>query len=81
MPTNKGQYSFFAIESQLDKIYQINNFLPKLNAIVDWETILGFSHQENRLLHYCLYDYGSDNARYRSASRAAMQPVPAAEIA
>ena len=37
MPKNKGQYSFFAIESQLDKIYQINNFLPKLNALVDWE--------------------------------------------
>jgi len=37
MPTSKGQYSFFAIESQLDKIYQINNFLPKLNALVDWE--------------------------------------------
>jgi len=36
MPTTKGQYSFFAIESQLEKMYQINDFLPKLNALVDW---------------------------------------------
>jgi len=32
-----GQYSFFDVENQLDKIYQINDFLPKLNTLVDWE--------------------------------------------
>ena len=37
MPKTKGQYSFFAIESQLEKMYQINDFLPKLNTLVDWE--------------------------------------------
>jgi len=31
------QYSFFDLENQLDKIYEINNFLPKLNTLVDWE--------------------------------------------
>ena len=25
----RGQYSFFDVENQLDKIYQINGFLPK----------------------------------------------------
>jgi IS5 family transposase len=37
MTKSKGQYSFFAIESQLEKMYQINDFLPKLNTLVDWE--------------------------------------------
>jgi IS5 family transposase len=32
-----GQFSFFDYESQLDKIYQINDFLPKLDSLVDWE--------------------------------------------
>jgi IS5 family transposase len=30
--------SFFDLETQLDKIYQLNDFLPKLNALIDWET-------------------------------------------
>jgi len=30
--------SFFDVENQLDKIYQLNDFLPKLNALIDWET-------------------------------------------
>ena len=29
--------SFFDVENQLDKIYQLNDFLPKLNALIDWE--------------------------------------------
>ena len=29
--------SFFDVETQLDKISQINNFLPKLNALINWE--------------------------------------------
>ena len=37
MSKTKGQYSFFDLETQLDKIYEINNFLPKLNTLVDWE--------------------------------------------
>ena len=37
MSKNRGQYSFFDVENQLDKIYQINDFLPKLNTLVDWE--------------------------------------------
>jgi len=28
---------FFDIEKQLDKIYQINDFLPKLNSLINWE--------------------------------------------
>jgi IS5 family transposase len=32
-----GQYSFFDLEKQLDKIYQLNDFLPNLNALIDWE--------------------------------------------
>ena len=36
MSKNRGQYSFFDVENQLDKIYQINDFLPKLNTLVDW---------------------------------------------
>jgi transposase len=29
--------SFFDVEIQLAKIYQLNGFLPKLNALIDWE--------------------------------------------
>jgi IS5 family transposase len=29
--------SFFDLETQLGKIYAINGFLPKLNALIDWE--------------------------------------------
>jgi hypothetical protein len=29
--------TFFDIEIQLDKIHQINDFLPRLNALIDWE--------------------------------------------
>ena len=32
-----GQFGFFDREQQLDKIYQLNNFLPTLNALIDWE--------------------------------------------
>ena len=37
MSKSKGQYSFFDLETQLDKIYQISDFWPRLNALVDWE--------------------------------------------
>jgi transposase len=37
MSKTKGQFSFFDLENHLDKIYQINDFLPKLNALIDWE--------------------------------------------
>jgi transposase len=33
----KGQFSFFDLENHLEKIYQINDFLPKLNALINWE--------------------------------------------
>jgi IS5 family transposase len=29
--------SFFDVETQLDKIYQLNDFLPKLQSLIDWE--------------------------------------------
>jgi len=32
-----SQYSFFAVETQLDKINAINGFLANLNALIDWE--------------------------------------------
>ena len=34
---NNGQFCFFDREQQLEKIYQLNNFLPKLNTLIDWE--------------------------------------------
>ena len=37
MKKTKGQYGFFDYEQQLDKIYQLNDFLPKLNTLIDWE--------------------------------------------
>lgn len=37
MKKTKGQLGFFDIENQLDKIYEINDFLPKLNTLIDWE--------------------------------------------
>jgi len=37
MKKHKGQYGFFDYEKQLDKIYQLNDFLPKLNTLIDWE--------------------------------------------
>ena len=32
-----GQFGFFDREQQLEKIYQLNSFLPNLNALIDWE--------------------------------------------
>jgi len=32
-----GQYGFFDLESQLAKIYEIDDFLPKLNTLIEWE--------------------------------------------
>lgn len=32
-----GQLSFVAIEEQLEKIYQNNAFLTKLNSLIHWE--------------------------------------------
>jgi IS5 family transposase len=49
---NKGQYTFFALERQLDNIYQLNDFLPKLNALIDWEMFrptLNKIHDKERL--------------------------------
>src|SRR5215469_11683376 len=37
MRKRKGQYGFFDLENKLDKIYKLNNFLPKLNTLIDWE--------------------------------------------
>jgi IS5 family transposase len=37
MSNTQGQYGFFDLETQLDKIYHINDFLPTLNALIDWE--------------------------------------------
>jgi IS5 family transposase len=37
MSKTKGQHGFFDRANRLDKIYKLNNFLPKLNALIDWE--------------------------------------------
>jgi IS5 family transposase len=37
MPKRKGQYGFFDLETQLAKIYELDDFLPKLNSLIDWE--------------------------------------------
>ena len=37
MSKHKGQFGFFDIEQQLDKIHQLNDLLPKLNHIINWE--------------------------------------------
>jgi IS5 family transposase len=34
---HKRAPSFFDVEIQLGKIYQLNDFLPKLNSLIDWE--------------------------------------------
>jgi IS5 family transposase len=33
--------SFFDVETQLEKIYQLNDFLPKLKSLIDWEQFRG----------------------------------------
>ena len=38
--------SFFDVETQLDKIYQLNGFLLKLNALIHWEI---FRHALNKV--------------------------------
>ena len=38
--------SFFDVENHLAKIYQLNDFLPKLKALIDWEI---FRHDLNRI--------------------------------
>ena len=32
-----GQFGFFDLEQQLAKIYELDDFLPKLNSLIDWE--------------------------------------------
>jgi len=41
-----GQSSFFTFDHHLDKIDQINGFLPNLNALIDWEM---FRNELNRV--------------------------------
>ena len=33
-----GQFGFFDLETQLDKIYQLNDILPTLHSLIDWES-------------------------------------------
>jgi hypothetical protein len=40
-----SQASFFDIEKQLDKIYGINDFLRRLNELIDWTIFLGLLNQ------------------------------------
>ena len=35
--THNGQYGFFDLKKQLAKIYELNDCLPKLNSLIDWE--------------------------------------------
>jgi len=54
MSKRKGQYGFFDYEQQLDKIYEINDFLPKLNSLIDWEifrALLNTVRKENDPAH------------------------------
>jgi len=37
MSITKGQFSFFNLETHLEKIYRINHFLLKLNVLINWE--------------------------------------------
>ena len=37
MSKRTGQYGFFDLESQLAKIYELDDFLPKLDSLIDWE--------------------------------------------
>jgi hypothetical protein len=32
--------SFFDIENQLDKIHELNNFLVRLNSLVNWDILI-----------------------------------------
>ena len=36
----RGQYSFFDVENQLDKIHSLNDFLVRLNELVNWSIFL-----------------------------------------
>jgi len=46
MAKHKGQFGFFDLEKHLEKIYEISDFLPKLNALVNWEI---FRYQLNKV--------------------------------
>jgi hypothetical protein len=51
---SNGQYSFFDLEHPLDKIYQLNDFLPKLTALIYWEIFcpdLNKVHEKERRFH------------------------------
>jgi len=37
MSNRNKQYGFFDREQQLEKIYKLNGFLPKLNSLIDGE--------------------------------------------
>jgi IS5 family transposase len=41
MSKTHGQFSFFDLENRLEKIHQLNDFLPRLNSLVDWEIFRG----------------------------------------
>ena len=56
MSTSKGQFSFFNLETHLEKIYQINNFLLKLNVLINWEIFretLNIVREKERKSNYC----------------------------
>jgi IS5 family transposase len=46
-----GQFGFFDLETQLDKIYQLNDFLPKLNSLIDWEIFRPLLHKVREKEH------------------------------
>ena len=63
MSKNHGQLSFFDIENRLEKIHELNDFLPRLNELVDWET---FRYQLNKV---------RDKERLSNAGRPAFDVV------
>ncbi|MDR1140190.1 MAG: hypothetical protein LBL62_00760 [Planctomycetaceae bacterium] len=49
-----SQFSFFDLEEPLTKIYQLNDFLCRLDALIDWTIfleILNQVHSPERLSH------------------------------
>ena len=49
--------SSFDVATQLTKIYQINDFLLKLNAHVDWERFRKTLEKENAIFKSCPENY------------------------
>ena len=73
--TGTGQFGFFDLEKQLAKIYELNDFLPKLNSLMGNEVLrsIGFARAKFWIgMRNLMYNMG----RFVSLMRPKKVPKP-----